>query len=249
MSAHIPVTLKSFSDIHGDIAGGRSVRDGYRRGHSIRELKDQCMADPLFVSAREMAENRSIVDWFRVVNLYLLITLYLGKLPSQNVIEFGCYRGGSVIFMAVLLKELYPDAKIYALDTFAGMPATDRRYDAHTKGDFADIDMDGFLNIIKKRELSNVVILPGLFEETVPNLPPGETFGLAHIDCDIYSAVKFSQGAIWPRMADGGYLVYDDATEPSCIGATQAVEEMMMEHHIHSEQIFPHFVLRAFIKK
>jgi hypothetical protein len=46
-------------------------------------------------------------------------------------------------------------------------------------------------------------------------------------------------------MCKGGYLVYDDAHISSCIGATQAVEELIMERRVHCEQIWPHFVFRA----
>ena len=38
---------------------------------------------------------------------------------------------------------------------------------------------------------------------------------------------------------------YDDGEVSSCLGATQAVEELIMERHLHSEQIWPHFVFRA----
>lgn len=146
--------------------------------------------------------------------------------------------------MATLLKEMYPSARLYCCDTFEGMPLTDTRYDAHSKGDFSDADHAGLLAIIEKRKLDNIVILKGLFEETLPTIP-SERFGLAHIDCDIYSAAKYTQDAIWPQMTRGGYVVYDDATVPSCIGATQAVEELIMERQICSEQIYPHFVFRA----
>ena len=69
-------------------------------------------------------------------------------------------------------------------------------------------------------------------------------FGLAHIDCDIYSAVKFAQDTVLTHMCRGGYLVYDDACVSSCLGATQAVEEFVMTQRTHSEQIWPHFVFR-----
>ena len=70
-------------------------------------------------------------------------------------------------------------------------------------------------------------------------------FGLAHIDCDIYSAVKYCQDTMWDQMCKGGYLVYDDALVSSCIGATQAVEELIMERRVHCEQIWPHAVFRV----
>ena len=47
-------------------------------------------------------------------------------------------------------------------------------------------------------------------------------------------------------MVPGGYLVFDDATVSSCIGATEAVESLVVRRDgLNSEQIFPHFVFRA----
>ncbi len=69
---------------------------------------------------------------------------------------------------------------------------------------------------------------------------------LAHIDCDIYSAVAFSYDLVKTFMVPGGYLVFDDATTSSCLGATEAVEELVIRRdRLHSEQIFPQFVFRS----
>jgi hypothetical protein len=46
-------------------------------------------------------------------------------------------------------------------------------------------------------------------------------------------------------MTKGGYIAYDDADAPSCIGATEAVEELVMARSLHSEQVWPHWVFRA----
>ncbi|MFM1751752.1 MAG: hypothetical protein RL119_714, partial [Actinomycetota bacterium] len=43
---------------------------------------------------------------------------------------------------ATLLKRLYPEAKIYGLDTFQGMPGSDRGLDLHGEGEFADTDLE-----------------------------------------------------------------------------------------------------------
>ena len=45
----------------------------------------------------------------------------------------------------------------------------------------------------------------------------------------------------------GGYVVFDDATVSSCIGATEAVEDLLIRRDgLNSEQIYPHFVFRIF---
>jgi hypothetical protein len=68
---------------------------------------------------------------------------------------------------------------------------------------------------------------------------------LAHIDCDIQSAVLYSYEVSRPYMVPRGYYVFDDATVSSCIGATEVVEDVVVARDgLRSEQIYPHFVFR-----
>jgi hypothetical protein len=176
------------------------------------------------------------------------VTRFLGALDSQNIIEFGSYRGGSALFMGALLKERFPKAKLFALDTYEGMPPTDKSRDHHGQGAFSDADFEGFVRRIVECGLSNTVIpVRGRFDQSFPQLERAglPRFGLAHFDADIYEATKYAQHAVWPHMTKGGYLVYDDATASSCLGAMEAVEDLIVSKGVHAEQVFPHFVFRA----
>jgi len=180
------------------------------------------------------------------MDLFLILTRFLGRLEHHNIIEFGSYRGGNALFMAWILRELHPEAKVYACDTYAGMPATDLTRDAHYAGDFADTSQADLEARRDALGLTNLIVVRGRFEDTFPEIAAsGVTFGLAHIDCDIYSAVKYAQEQVWPHMTKGGYVVYDDADAPTCIGATEAVEELIMDRRLHAEQVWPHWVFRA----
>ena len=75
------------------------------------------------------------------MNLYVLIKYFLGDLPSGNVIEFGSYKGGSALFMGSAINVFLPGGRLYALDTYTGMPDVDKDIDAHSIGDFADVDL------------------------------------------------------------------------------------------------------------
>jgi hypothetical protein len=69
---------------------------------------------------------------------------------------------------------------------------------------------------------------------------------LAHIDCDVYASVAFAWDAVKPCMASGGYVVFDDAHVSSCLGATEAVENLPIRRDgLNCEQIWPHFVFRV----
>jgi hypothetical protein len=147
--------------------------------------------------------------------------------------------------MATICQKLYPDRLIWALDTFEGMPLTDKRVDAHNGGDFRATSLAEVQEAIAAAGLRNVRLVQGLFQDTATGtLAEAGTIALAHIDCDIKSACNYSRKVVAPHMVEGGYIVFDDATYSSCIGATEAVEEMVQETGVFSEQIWPHFVFR-----
>jgi predicted O-methyltransferase YrrM len=241
------ITLPECRNVEDGWIRGRVPREGYQRGWGLQHggLSDAIDVDPLFQAASAASEGLSIVDHQRRKNIFLIITQFLGRLASQDIIEFGAYKGGNALFMAYLLQEMYPKACVYALDTFEGMPDVSG-VDLHAKGDFRDNSPQIIEDAMKRQRLGNIRIVQGLFEDTFPSIAQNRpAFALAHIDCDIYSAVKYSQDAVRPFMTPGGYIIYDDANTSSCIGAIQAVEEMIRERDAASEQIWPHWVFRT----
>lgn len=231
-------------DVAPGVRLGREPVEGYRRGWGLEygNVSTLIEAEPLWRSCLSRTRVPTLITNAKRKNLYLLLTRYLPRLASRDVIEFGAYQGGNAIFMALVMRAVDPAAKVYALDTFEGMPETDKTRDAHTAGDFALANLHRLNSERARLGLENLVVVQGLFQDTFPAM--GGNYGLAHIDCDIYSGVKYAQDAVWPKMAPGGYVVYDDASMPSCLGATEAVEELIQTGR-HTEQVWPHFVFRA----
>jgi predicted O-methyltransferase YrrM len=246
-----PVTGLPVLEMARVVERGRCAYDGYQRGSALAHgtLAAQVWNDPLFrkaLAAARLPQVRTMCTEPRLMNLFLLAKFFLGDLASQNVIEFGTYRGGGALFMATLLKELHPHAKVWALDTFEGMPAVNANVDLPPPDDFADTDLDMIRFTAEQLGLDNVQFVKGLIQDTAPAVYAlAGGFGLAHIDVVLHSAVKYAQDSIWEVMAPGGYLVYDDATEPTCPGATRAVEEMIEGRGLSMEQVWPHIIMRA----
>lgn len=228
---------------------GRNAADGYARGWGLQfsDLKDKVTADPIYQEAVRVSAGRSVVAELNRMNLFLLMRFYLPRLPAGNIIEFGTYRGGNALFMASVCRSLGVQTRIFALDTFAGMPDTDKAVDAHSRGDFGDVELEEIEAVRIQLGLDNLRFVKGLFEDTAPTLlREAGPIALAHIDCDIYSAVRFSYECVRSYMVPMGYMVFDDATTSSCIGATEVVEDILIRRDgLSSEQIFPHFVFRA----
>jgi Macrocin-O-methyltransferase (TylF) len=95
-------------------------------------------------------------------------------------------------------------------------------------------------------KLNNLELIQGKFESEFPKSEDRyPKFGLAHIDCDTYASVSYCEKAVWPYIVHGGYIIFDDANNASCLGAAQAVEEFIIRRRVHSEQTWPHLVFRA----
>ncbi len=138
--------------------------------------------------------------------------------------------------------------KVYGLDTFEGMPPTDKEVDAHNAGDFAGVDLKELRDFVASAGLSeHLEFVQGIFEVTAPAiLAEAPPVLLAHIDCDVYTSVAFAWDVVKPYMASGGYVAFDDAHVSSCLGATEAVEDLAIRRDgLNCEQIWPHFVFRV----
>lgn len=246
MESYLP-KLKGMSK---EIRQGRNVYEGYQRGWGLQfgGLREKVLGDPLYKEAFAVAKDRTIMSEENRMNIFLLLRFFLDKIPFGNIVEYGSYRGGSAIFMAYIAQKLYPGMKVFALDSFQGMPQTDEDVDAHKAGDFADVDLFELQARVDKLKIDNLVLVKGFFENTNDDvMAMASKISLAHIDCDIASAVKYSYEGVRPFMVDGGYIVFDDATVSSCIGATEVVEDVLIRRNgLNSEQIWPHFVFRAF---
>lgn len=245
--------LPDMQGITKGVRNGRNVYQGYQRGWGLQfgGLREKVLADPLYQEAFEIARDRTIMSEQNRMNIFLLLRFYLDKIPFGHIVEYGSYRGGSAIFMAYICQKMYPGMKVYALDSFEGMPPTDKNVDAHNVGDFSDTDFDKLQAYVDELNLDNLVLVKGFFEKTNDSVMAQAGYvSLAHIDCDIAPAVKYSYEGVRPFMVEGGYLVFDDATVSSCIGATEVVEDLLIRRDkLNSEQIWPHFVFRIFGNK
>ena len=111
--------------------------------------------------------------------------------------------------------------RLHLFDTFDGMPETDAGRDLHKRGDFADTSLQSVQARIPE---SSVTFHKGLIPATFAELGDA-SIAFAHVDVDIYAAVREGCEFIYPRVRPGGFMVFDDYGFPSCPGARMAVDE------------------------
>ncbi len=249
------IDLPQFSNLENIFADGANVYEGYQRGWGLEFSKDsqhfanivdQIRNDELYKFAFSAAEGLTIVSEERRMNMFIILLKYLRNVERGDLIEFGSYKGGNAIFLAVVSKVLGLESKVFACDSYEGMPLTDKELDLHNEGDFSDVNFEILSDYIKDLGLEDLILVKGFFSETLKSKQMENlSFSFAHIDCDIYSACVDSFNYLKNRMVSKGYLVFDDATVSSCIGATRFVEkEIIRNANLNSEQVWPHFVFR-----
>lgn len=190
-------------------------------GHLYRPLFSPWAAEQGdFARYFSIGASRTLVSADRC---YVLFTLLRQTLPlAGDVWECGVYRGGTAAMIAQIMADHAPTKKLLLFDTFAGMPETDAEKDLHRAGDFADTSADAVRNFVGHPD--TCTLRPGFIPNTFAGLEDHRvTF--AHIDVDIYRSILDSLDFIWPRLAVGGVIVFDDYGFPSCPGARRAVDE------------------------
>ena len=150
-----------------------------------------------------------------------------------DIIELGSYKGGNVIMIAKFLKQIGSKKKVYACDTFSGIPEEDSNVkDIADMGYFSDTNLDAVKKKLKKYDAFNVKLVIGDFRNTLPNLDK-EKFSLVFIDCNIFSSAKLAINFSYPRLVKDGVLFSHCYGAPkgkgstSLWGETYAVKEYL----------------------
>ena len=176
----------------------------------------------------------------------MLIRFFLTKIPFGHIVEFGCYQGGSAIFLAKVGKKFLPRVNVIGFDSFSGIPFSDPTIDAHFEGEFHDTDLQELREFVSSQNLTNLRFVEGNFEDTAKdNLNEIGPISLVHIDCDTYSSITYCYEAVKPYLVNGAYIVFDDPLHSRCLGAFEAVEDhLIKKDNLNAEQVYPHLVFR-----
>lgn len=163
----------------------------------------------------------TLLDYQRLAMLLAGID-YTSKLDG-DVIEFGTYKGGSA---GVMLQNLPTNKVLHLFDSFEGMPDVSIQHDFHKKGDFAETGADRVSEGLAKLGY-NFELHVGYFSATIPEMEKTENlvFSMAHIDADLYYSILEALRFCYPRMTNGGVIIFDDYGSPTCPGAKKAVDE------------------------
>lgn len=162
---------------------------------------------------------------------------------SGEVWECGVYKGGS----AYNLLQDIGDKTLRLFDTFgSGIPVKGEN-DLHSIGDFSIADED-FKQIVKVfSEHNNVIIHKGIIPDTFVGLEDC-VISLAHIDVDQGETYAKCLEFIWPRLVEGGAIIFDDYEAGNCPGATLVINNFCRDNNVKLMKT-PNSDYGAYIKK
>ena len=170
--------------------------------------------------------------------MYLRRLLYLEHLLKQveqvkgRIVECGVGPGRTILIFSLLTQFVARPREIWGFDTFDGMPpptAEDGESNVgmagvwkHPQEQVEALLVHNRLNADFIRD--KITFVPGLLNDTLPRYDGGP-IALLHLDVDFYESYRTALKYLWPHVAVGGMVVFDEYLKPSWPGATQAVDE------------------------
>lgn len=159
-----------------------------------------------------------------------------------DFMECGVWRGGAVILMrAVLAAFDISNRRVWAVDSFAGLPPPDSRFekDADTVFNFHErselaVSVDDVRSNINRYSLldDQIVLLKGLFCDTLPALPSLK-LAILRIDGDLYSSTMDVLENMYSNVSPGGVVILDDYGV--VVDSHRAVLDFRARHEIKEE--------------
>lgn len=148
-----------------------------------------------------------------------------------DVVEFGCYKGTTSLFLQRLLAETGRQLHVY--DSFAGLPSKAKADESLLGAQYVSGELKAtkaeFIKNFKQAGLTLPVIHKGWFNQlSINDLPRSICF--AYLDGDFYESIKDSLSLVWPKLAKGALIVVDDYTHQGLPGAKRAVDEWLISH-------------------
>lgn len=150
-----------------------------------------------------------------------------------DVVELGCYEGGSAVAMQSVLAKHNYSKKLWLYDSFEGLPEKTTE-DISVRGvEFKAGELKAsrarlLRNFVKTGLKQPEVKRAWFFELDETDLP--EQIAFAFLDGDFYESITDSLKLIWPKLADGSTVVVDDYQNSALPGVKTAVDEWTTEH-------------------
>jgi len=177
-----------------------------------------------FSEAYEGVYKNTLVSADRCYILHKF-ALYASRLKEGNLAEAGVYKGGTALINSRAIQG--SGKKLFLFDSFQGLPiATPEHDNFYKEGDFA-ASYDACAKLLEKYK-DFIQFRVGWIPETFIGLEH-ERFAYVHVDVDLYQSSMDCLNFFYPRLVDGGVMIFDDYGFPACKGEKDAVDQFFSD--------------------
>jgi O-methyltransferase len=134
--------------------------------------------------------------------------------------------------------------RVYLCDTWEGVVKTGPSDIYYHDGKHDDTSRQIVEKLVANMRLTNVDLLRGIFPDDTADQVTEEAIRLVHIDVDVYQSAKDVFEWAWPRLSEGGIVVFDDYGCPATPGVTEFVNEQRgVEDRLYLHNLNGHGIL------
>jgi len=182
------------------------------------------LKDEAFRSAHAAIRDNTLVDLYRCWELWHLLG-QTRDLPG-DVLEVGAWRGGTGCLLGRRAALLGLGCAVHLCDTFTGVVKSGEADACYSDGEHAETSVPVVESLARSMGLENLAVHVGVFPEDTGAALADRGFRFCHIDVDVYRSGKDVLEWVWPRLATGGVVVFDDFGFASTTGIRKLVHEV-----------------------
>ncbi len=197
--------------------------------------------DREFQEVYAKVKQNTMVDQFRLWTLWFLAK----QLPAGALLEVGSWKGGSGAVLARAVAVAGGANPVILADTFHGVVKATANDTYYKGGEHANTSRELVSQFLRDLGHDEATILEGIFPDETGEAVADRQFAMCHIDVDVYQSARDVFEWVWPRLAAGGIVVFDDYGFYGCEGVTKYVLELAEEDLI----VIPNLTGQAVIQK
>lgn len=187
--------------------------------------------------------------------LYFLSQLERVREIEGDIVECGVSIGHGALLFLLMSEYLGVERIYYGFDSFEGFPApkdidgitpiTGKDFWASPPEAVHRVLKDG--RIPEEKIARQVRLVKGFFHDTLPKYEG--RIALLHLDCDLYESYKLALAHLYPKVAKGGVIMFDEYDDVRWAGARSAIDEFFSDKpekpEPHARCTWKYFVVKA----
>ena len=221
----------------------REIREKFFKGDKIteEEINNTIKETPYHPEINWGEDRLTLLPWTALEHLHTAIKDTVERGVEGDFIETGIWRGGACILAKSIYNEISPERKVYAADSFEGLPAPNVELfpqdngDTHYLDPMLSVSLEQVTENFNKFGLvdDNLVFVKGWFKDSIPTLDI-DKISILRLDGDMYESTIQVLDVLYEKLSKGGYLIIDDYHHRGCIAA---IRDFRNKHGITSNII------------